>query len=199
MGAPLCLLAASTLTDIRRGHPRGAYALWTALLTSGVLSILMAWLFFQGPFGWRTGEGAFAPLHVGAMTEADARVLEQLPEGRVLAPATMPLFGDIAVVRYNRRAVFGEGMLGIPWPALDEIRRDVDRFFAPDTPDAERQAIAMQWHVGSVFCPDSTPVDARTMAALRAAPWLHETAHAERAALFVVHPYTPAETERTSP
>ncbi len=191
LGAPLALLSSEGLESIQTRSRIAARALLAAFLVCGACSVLVAALCFQGPLGRDADALPFAWAHSEAMTSADETLIAKLEGAAVLAPVTVPFFGDIIVHRVpGARTVLGQPSLEFGGIDMLEMIRAVQRFFAPDTaPDtaaAFRRAFVERWCVDVIYCPDARPVDAQTLEQLRETPWLEETASAGRAAVFKV-------------
>lgn len=185
MGLPLSILAAAGLAAIARRRPRLSHGILAAMVACGVTSIAVAWFALMGPLGPPPGQGAYAFLRVGLMSNEDAALLDHLAPGATLAPAErQPFFGDVVSLRPEGRAIFGTGTLDLSTLLSLDMRAEVERFFAPDTPEAERLAFVKEWCVVNILCPDSAPIAPETLAALRATPWLDESATVGNGAVF---------------
>jgi len=182
---PMCLLSAAALQRLDESKPRFARGIVTTMLASGVCSIAVASLCFQGPLGVKPGQGAFAWAHGEVMTNADAKCLEALGEGVVMTPTSQPLFGDIVTLRGNQ-ALYGQGAWDFADHSAVKISSTVDSFFDPATPPEARRAIATEWCIDYVYCPDTIPVSKKVLSELRGASWLTEIAAEGEAVLFRV-------------
>jgi len=190
LGPPLCLLSSQALALIQERRPRTARVIIGTWLACGLCSIIVAALYFQGPLGLdKPGTGPFAEYHGEVMSEADAACLESLGDGVVLAPATLPSFGDFVTVRGNT-GIHGLGAWDLADKSALYITKSVNAFFALDSSDDIRRAVIGEWCVDWVYCPDSNPVDPAVREQLRRIPWLEEVAAQDDALLFRVLPDT---------
>ncbi|HPO15814.1 MAG TPA: hypothetical protein PLI09_20400 [Candidatus Hydrogenedentes bacterium] len=196
---PLCLFAAIGLGGLK---PAFARICWSILVVCGVASVGTATFLFQGPAGRAEARGPFTHYHAEIMTEHDAGLMEKVfdaPGDMVLAPA--PASDVIAMSRGRRLTaafnpmgartreqgnpvVFGVGSFNLTDRPYVQLKTEVDAFFNPNTPEEVRRDIAMRWCVDVVYCPDTWPVDDRTVAALRQCSWLHEIGSSGRGAVF---------------
>ena len=183
MWLPVCMCSALALERMSVQHRTRARCLTAALVTCGVSSILVAVLCFQGPLQFNRDGFPYSYLHAELMTEADARMLNALGDGRVM---TLPSTADAIVQKHGNPVVCGVGSFNLTDQPYLLLRGEVDRFFSKDTSDENRKAIAEKWCIDCVLCPDTRPVDEETVRQLRAAPWLSETASEGRAVLFEV-------------
>ena len=187
LGLPICMLSAQRLMDFRERHPRWARAIVAAMLVSGTCSVVVAALFFQGPFGPPPGEGPFAYRRYDRMTPADAELLEHLGPGRVLAPCYNPFtFADVIALRPENSVVFGVGTFNHSDLRFSEMRRGVDGFFEPGAKEEARAAFIAEWKPDFVYCPDTCPVAPAVIDQLRETDGLREVAAKGRGALFEV-------------
>lgn len=167
---PLCALAAMGLAAWTRPWRRAAYSV---LVGCGVCSMGVAAFAFQSPLGRTGAAGPYPELHAEIMHEADARMMDSLGDGMLLAPAPA---GDIIVRRRGNPVVFGIGSFNLTDRPYAEPRAAADVFFDLETPDATRRAIARNWCVDWVYCPATWPVAAATREHLKAEPWLEVVA-----------------------
>lgn len=163
---PLCTLAAMGLATWPAWWRRMAYGV---LLGCGITSIAVATLVFQSPVGRAGAQGPYAHLHAENMHAIDARLMDALGEGTVLAPAPA---SDVVVRRRGNPVVFGIGSFNLTDVPYVELRAVVDTFFSPETPDEARREIATDWCVDWIYCPHTWPMDPSTRDQLRAVPWL---------------------------
>lgn len=184
LGLPLAILAAHGLDAMRPALRR---ALYTAILACGIISILVASLFFQGSWGRTPGHGPFAYLHYNFMTQADADLLEHLTPGIIAVPMWSPIaFGEIISLRPGARVLGGPGAMNLGDQPFGQIEKAAKTFFSPDTPDVLRRSFARDWCVDYVYWPDTCPLDPRVLEELLATPWLELLAHAGHGAIFRV-------------
>lgn len=189
LGLPLAILGAEAIRPLSEKHPRLAITWVSTVVICGIISILVTWTVSYGPLGYRTAQRYYSWTRWAFLNAADARVLEHLPEGVVLAPSLgSPLFGDIAALRSGISTVYGNGTIDYSREVMPSVRSRVAEFFAPDTPDEERQNLVREWCVNHVYCPDTDPVDAAVVDQLRAAPWLRTIKSEGKAVLFEVLP-----------
>lgn len=185
LALPLAILAAESLAIVAR--PTLRRGLWILLALCGLATVAASALAFQGPFGQRPGEGAFARLHYERMTPADSALLDALPPGRVLAPAYTPWsFTEVIALRPQNSVVFGVGTLNHSDLAFEPMKNAVDAFFRPGALPGERRAFLRRWGARYVYCPDTCPVDPAVLNELRALPFLRPVAEAGRGAIFAV-------------
>lgn len=185
LGVPLSVLAALGICRLRESRPRIATALTAAILSCGIVSILVASACFQGPLGHRPSRGAFAYTHCELMSKADAEALCHIGGGVVLAPVSYgPSFGDVIAQRRGLSTVYGYGTLCLSDRNSSETMSQVWRFFSRAASEQERRALVRDWCVDYVYCPDSSPVADDVLADLRNTPWLKETARCGRAVVF---------------
>lgn len=181
LGVPIALLTAEGLAQIRaQGKPRLARVLLGVLLGCGLCSLAVSAVFFQLPVEQPACGGVFRWTHSEIMHPADASILAVLDAGTVLTPASGPPFmGDVAVCANPRlRTVFGQPSLEFSGALMGPLAGEVQRFFAPDTPDSARRAFIQRYQVDYVWCPATHPVDPEALAQLRRAAWL-ESLHQE--------------------
>ena len=185
MGPPLSLLAALSLSRIELRRPEFMRG-WTIMTCSfGTVSMLVAVLCFQGPLGFTPGVSAFSEYHGEVIAEADGVLLESLGEGVVLAPTSMPLFGDVVTLRGNR-ALHGLGAWDLSNLPAAEISEIVDTFFHVDSDEDTRLEIVETYCVAWVYCPDTTAVSEEVIAQFRDTDWLEEVAAEGRGVVFKV-------------
>lgn len=184
LGVPMALLAAAGL----RTMPKlGARVCLVFLIGGGVLSQTVAALYFQGPLGRAPGEGPFAYLHYEYMTEADARLLTQLPSGTVAVPPWSPIaFGEIVAHHGDYQVLGGPGAMNLGDQAFGPLQEAVNRFFNAETSETERWEFVSKWCVDFVYCPDTCPVDDVVLENLRHLPWLEVIAEEGRGVVFRV-------------
>jgi len=173
LGFPIAILTGRQLYAWSITRPRLSVGLLCAMTVCGASSIVVAVTSFQGPLGHWPDRQPYAFLHSEYMSEADAALINQLPEGRVLAPATTtPVFGDVIAVRNDQPVVYGVGTLVFSDTDFLTLRNAAAAFFSPKTTADEREAIARRWCVDYVLCPDTTPVRSDVRTQLDALPWL---------------------------
>lgn len=186
IGLPLALFAAQGTARMSARMRRTARG---GIIGCGVLSLAAASLFFQGPLGRVPGEGPFAYLHYAHMSPHDADLLNALPDGIIAVPLWSPIaFGEIVSLRPGKQVLGGPGNMNLGDQPFGTVEADVDVFFAPDTGVARRAAFLDDWRVEYVYCPDTCPVSAETLAAFSAWPRLEEIARANRGRIYRVIP-----------
>jgi hypothetical protein len=183
---PLCLFAALGLEAWPAPGRRAAAA---CLVAFGVIGALVATFAFQGPLGRHRAQGPYPAWHAEIISEPDTWMLDRLGEGMLLAPAPA---ADVAVRLRGNPVVFGVGSFNLTDVPYTTLRDATAGFFHPETPDADRRAIAQEWCVEWVWCPDTWPVDPATRAALDASSWLHRVLAAGRGTLYRVAVFSPA-------
>ncbi|MBL7647378.1 MAG: hypothetical protein JNK74_14425 [Candidatus Hydrogenedentes bacterium] len=184
LGVPMALLAAAGLRTLPKMAARVCVVL---VIGGGVLSQAVAALYFQGPLGRTPGEGPFAYLHYEYMTEADARLLAQLPSGTVAVPPWSPIaFGEIVAHHGDYQVIGGPGAMNLGDQPFGPLQESVNRFFSPEASEAERRDYVAKWCVDFVFCPDTCPVDPAVLEGLRRLPWLAVVAEEGRGVVFRV-------------
>ncbi len=188
LGVPLAVISAQGIAIMSRTAPRRAHALMALFMTCGVCSLLVAVLCYQAPLGHTPGHGPFRWVHSEIMSPADARLIEKIPQGTVLAPASLPpLFGDIIVrARPRTSTVFGQPSLEFSGVNMLKTGKAVQDFFAEDATPSARLDFVTKQEVDYVYCPDTRPVPAGVLDNLRQTPWLEETAQKGHGALFRV-------------
>lgn len=180
LGIPLSILSAAALQRIAERRPRLSRAYCTGMVFCGIISLSVSVLYFHGPMGRQPGQGAFAHLHRSMMTVDDARLLDHLGDGVVLAPAT---FSDVIALRPGLRVLSGAGTTDLSDQMSTQMEPRVAAFFSLDSDD-ERVAFIREWRVDYVYCPDTWPVGPKIIASLKAAPWLDVLAESEHGAVF---------------
>lgn len=188
LGVPLAALCAEGLQHWRVRWPRLANGLTAAILLCGAISIAVTWLTVHGPLGVNTMQRYYPWTNYVFITDEDESLLKRIERGVVLAPSLGdPLYGDVAVVNNPLvRTVYGNGTMDFSHEVMAEVRTRVADFFAPGTEEAARRALAEEWCVDYVLCPDGAPVDKRSQEELRRLPWLREVAAAGQGTLFEV-------------
>lgn len=191
LGVPLALLSAEGLMCWRvRSRGGVAGALLAAMLLCGICSSAVACLCFQLPAGRVPGEQAFRWAHSEIMPPADARLLDAIPSGVVLAPASEPpLLGDVAACRNPMlKTVFGQPSLEFSGTLMHPLSEAIQRFFDNKAADAERRAFVHEYCVDYVLCPAAHPVDQEILRQFQNSPWLELVMQEEGAAVFRVKP-----------
>ena len=184
LGLPIAILAAEGLTHL---PPLRRFALYTTIIACGITSTGVAALYFQGPLGRIPGQGPFAYLHYETMTENDASLLEQLPDGNIVVPPWSPIaFGEIVALQPGKQVLGGPGAMNLGDQNFGTLQRAVNTFFDPNTPDKVRRSFAHEWQIDYVYCPDTCPIQPETLAAFRATPWLKEAAWVGKGRIFLV-------------
>jgi len=121
------------------------------------------------------------------MTEADARLLEQLPAGVVAVPPWSPIaFGEIVARNGDHQVLGGPGALNLGDQPFGALQAEINRFFDGATHDSERREFAVNWCVDYIYCPDTCPVDSAALQALRETAWLTVFAETGRGVIFRV-------------
>ena len=185
MGPPLCLLSARALDRLELQSPRVYLAGMTTMLTCGGISIAVAVLCFQGPLGFDPKTSAFREYHGEVVTVADGQLLDSLGEGMVLAPTTLPLFGDFATIRGNS-ALYGLGAWDLSDLTAVEASEITDAFFAEESSEELRLDTVMSYCAGWVYCPTTPPVPEGVLGAFRSYDWLVEVDSIDGGAVFKV-------------
>lgn len=188
LGPPLALLLAEGVTRLRDRFPRVAFVYAGVILTSGLASLAVGALCFQGPLGHTPGKSAFGQVHSEVILASDKAVLDLLERGRVLAPASLPpLMGDVAVARYPEiTTVFGQPTLEFGDTDMLGTAQEVQRFFSPDATELFRIVLVEDWCVDFVFCPATRPVDPAVLEELKATSWLERVGEKDGSVLFRV-------------
>ena len=178
---PLSLLTAAALERMGRARPRAARVYQGAILICGILSIVVSTLYFQGPMGRKNARGPYADLHAEIMSENDARLLEEIPPGRVLArtPAA-----DAVVRRLGQPVFFGIGSFNLSEQPYRELEAKVQWFFSEKPGAGAREAFLDEWEIEAVLCPDTWPVSERVIDTLAKESCLEEVARCGRGAVF---------------
>ncbi len=174
---PLCVLTAQGLAILA---PRTRALCLGILLSSGVTTLLVSSTCFQAPYF-----STFKQYHTEVMRATDARLMEQIGPGTVLAPAPA---SDVIALRNGNPVVFGIGSFNLTRQSWLSMRTANETFFHPATPDAERQTLARHWCAEWVFCPATWPCAPETIAALRQADWLEPVAGDDTGQLFRMRP-----------
>jgi hypothetical protein len=184
LGPPIALLTAAGLQQMKP-HWR---KLWTTLIISGgIVSNVVAATFFQGPMGRTPGEGAFAYLHYGSMTEADGRLIGQLPPGTVAVPPWSPIaFGEVLVHQGDYQVLGGPGAMNLGDQRLGPLQEAINHFFDASATVEERREFVDSWCVDFIYCPDTCPVDELVLQQLIATPWLTTKVMERNGAIFQV-------------
>lgn len=178
---PLCVLVAAGINGMPRKRAGVALAV---LLACGAASVAVALLYFQGPLGRAAARGPYPTLHAEVMSEADARLMARAwQDGRVLTTAPA---ADVFALGRGNPVVFGVGSFNLTDLPYTMLREQVRCFFDPATSEAERACMVDEWQALYIYCPDTWPVDVRTVAALRDTDWIEEVAAEGRGALFRV-------------
>ena len=184
LGGPMALLAAAGLRMLPK---RAARVCLVLMMGGGVLSQAVAALYFQGPLGRTPGEGPFAYLHYEHMTEADARLLAQLPSGTVAVPPWSPIaFGEIVAHHGDYQVIGGPGAMNLGDQPFGPLQESVNRFFSSESSEVERRDFVAKWCVDYVYCPDTCPVDPAVLEGLRQLSWLEVVAEEGRGVVFQV-------------
>ncbi len=179
---PLCMVSALGLARLRSRWTMAAKVCTAILIGCGVCSIAAGFLCFQTPIVHVSEDWWYPSLHAEVMMETDARVIDAIGEGRVLAPKEA---SDAVVFRKGNPVVYGVGSFNLADEAEMLLRGEVDAFLMPDVSEDERRRVAERLCADYVFYPDWFPLDGR-IAELRAYPWLDEVAHEGNAVLFRV-------------
>jgi len=184
LGVPMALLAAAGLRAMPKMAARACLAL---VIGGGVLSQAVAALYFQGPLGRTPGEGPFAYLHYEYMSEADARLLAQLPSGTVAVLPWSPIaFGEIVAHQGDYQVIGGPGAMNLGDQRFGPLQEAVNRFFSVEASASERRDFLTKWCVDFVYCPDTCPVDEVVLEALRQLPRLEVVGEEGRGVVFRV-------------
>lgn len=184
LGVPMALLVAAGLRMLPK---MAAHACLVLVIGGGVLSQAVAALYFQGPLGRTPGEGPFAYLHYEYMTEADARLLAQLPSGTVAVPPWSPIaFGEIVAHHGDYQVLGGPGAMNLGDQPFGPLQESVNRFFSAGASEAERRDFVTKWCVEFVYGPDTCPVDPAVLEGLRQLSWLEVVAEEGRGVVFRV-------------
>ncbi len=182
---PLAVLSAHGLAQWQRDRMRRG---WLALMIAcGTVSIITSVLWVQGPLGGHAGQGPYAFARAGLMTEADAKLMGEIPKGTIATPLERaPYFGDILSHRSPDYSVIGAGTVGFSNLDWAQVHFDMAAFYSADSPVSIRRPIAERYCIDFVYCPDTTPVDRRTIAILDETSWLIPLASEGRGRLYKV-------------
>ncbi len=180
---PLCILSAYALERMQAQHPQNARRYMLALLGCGALSILAGFCCFQGPLGRVEAKGPYPQYHAEIITQSDARVIGQIGEGRVLAPA---LASDAVVRLHGNPVFFGIGSFNLADEPYVFLRDRTAWFFSPEPSMEERRQFILEWGIRYVFYPETEPIDGAVLAQLRQIPWLLPSAQEGNSVLFEV-------------
>ena len=184
LGVPLALLAAAGLRCLPKWGGRACFVL---IIAGGVLSQVVAALYYQGPLARTPGTGPFAYLHYEFMTEADGRLLAQLPPGTVAVPPWSPIaFGEVVARNGEHQVLGGPGAMNLGDQKLGPLQEAINHFFRADTDEVARQAFVREWCVDYVYCPDTCLIDPAVADQFRAIPWMPLVAEAGRGMVFAV-------------
>ncbi|MBI2424710.1 MAG: hypothetical protein HYV27_17910 [Candidatus Hydrogenedentes bacterium] len=187
LGIPMALLAASTLSRWQGTRPRLVRSIYAVMVICGLCAIAVTWSVTYGPWGYRTLQRHYDWTRFAFMDAADATLMEHIEGGVVLAPSLgAPLFGDLAALRPNTKAVYGNGTLDYSRDVMPEVRTAVAVFYSGGTPETARRALVERWCVQYVYCPATEPVADAVREELRPLPWLEPVASAGRGILFRV-------------
>lgn len=184
LGVPLSVLTVIGLDRLPRIAARALFAL---ILVCGTTSIIVGSIFFQGVPGQRPGNGAFAYLRYAFMSDADARLLRQLPPGTVAVPPWNPVsFAEIVGLHAGVRVIGGAGAMNLGDRPFHALESDVCSFFAEGASDETRQRFLDRYAPNYVLCPDTYPLSRTVLEQLRRMPGLAEMAQAGQGVLFEV-------------
>ena len=101
------------------------------------------------------------------MTHADARLLDQLPQARVLAPQE---FSDVLALRVNTQVLGGTGSTDLSDQMSTVLQPGIDQLFAPSTDNNYRINFIQEWCIDYIYCPDTRPVDDSVRQQLKTIP-----------------------------
>lgn len=188
LGPPLAMLLAEGLGMVRLRFPRVATVYTATIVVSGLVSLAVGVLCFQGPLGHTPVRSPFGWAHSEVVFADDLALINLLEHGRVLAPASAPpLLGDVAVAQQRGlTTVFGQPSLEFGDVNMLATALEVQRFFSPAASDLFRTMFVMDWCVDFILCPATRPVDPSVMAAFDALPWLERIAEQGDAVLYRV-------------
>jgi hypothetical protein len=187
MGLPLSILTAQAIARIMDRRPALGRGVLRAIVAAGLCSIMVATLFFQGPLGRKPGGGPFPHRHYEMMSTADATLLDDLGQGRVLAPLYNPFsFTEIIALRPENSVACGVGTFNHSDQLFAPLKNRVNTFFSLDSDDDARSAFLDEWCVNFVYCPDTCPVDAAVVEELRGMTRLREVASQGQGSVFEV-------------
>ena len=167
MGLPVAILTARSLYTLQENKPGLTKAYATILVSTGAISLIVGSLFFQGPLYRTPGAGPFAKLHAEMMSAADAELLKNLPEGRVLAPIR---FADVVALENGNPVLGGIGGTDLSDLKSTDIDPHIARFFSLDMNEAERANFIMEWEIDFVIFPDSRPLSNEVVDAIKSTP-----------------------------
>ena len=169
LGIPLALLTVAGLESLGRFRTLAM----NGILICGTVSILVAHLFFQGPWGYPKGNTAFAWTHSEVMPIEDAQCIAAA-EGTVLVPAYLPPYlGDVIVhTNPGTRTVFGQPTLEFAGVNMAEQAHSVHHFFQAPTTTEERWSLINKWCVDTIYCPSTYPFEEGVLEQLENIPWL---------------------------
>ena len=185
MYLPLSIVAALGLLRIWQTRPRVARTWARALVTCGVVTILIATFHFQAPIGRKPTHQPYDDTMTYAMTKADAKLVSQIGQGEVLA---LPPASDIVALRMTRTVAgkepaiqspqdsriarakrhglgvaFGIGTFNMNLQPYVPLRRIVERYFEPQSTEAERRDIRRYFETDYVYVSDTWPVHMTNM------------------------------------
>ncbi len=193
LGIPLAVLA--TIGLERMQNQTMARACFYGVLICGVISAGVGALCFQGVLCHASP--AFHFQRCQLMTRADAYVIDQIHEGRVL---TTQRFSDVLALRPNVSVLGGMGAIDLSDQPWGKLKVEIDNFFSKETSSEERKRFVQNWVVDYIFCPASDPVPDSLIQDLRGSGWVEVIAEKEGAVLFRVpaahrHPGTLSDAE----
>lgn len=188
LGVPMAMLAAEGLGLVRSRFPRFAVAYGALVFVCGGASLAVSALCFQGPLGHTPGKSPFGWVHSEIVRAEDLALIDQLREGTLLAPASLPpLMGDVAVARRpGLKTIFGQPSLEFGDLDMLSTAREIQQFFSPDGQDEFRTLFVQDWCVNFILCPATRPVDPSVVEHLSRLPWLERIAQEGDAVLFRV-------------
>jgi hypothetical protein len=187
LAVPLAVFAAHGIQLIAKTHGRFAMAFVGVMIACGLCSIGVSSACFQGPLGHRPGKGPYGYAHCELMNETDARLIEKIDGGVVLAPVTYgPSFADVLAIRPGVKVLFGFGSMNLGDLDPAESEKEARAFFDASSSDESRRALVERRCVNYVFCPDSHPLPEDMLRALRGTPWLQETARDGAGVLYKI-------------
>lgn len=167
IGLPISACTAYALHTWADTNRRVAISYGATMITLGVISTLVEALFFQGPLAHKPGQSPFPNLHPEIMTHADARLLDKLPQARVLAPQE---FSDVLALRVNTQVLGGTGSTDLSDQMSTVLQPGIDQFFAPSTDNNYRINFIQEWCIDYIYCPDTRPVDDSVRQQLKTIP-----------------------------
>lgn len=187
LGLPLAVLSATAWQAWHNRFPKMARGYLAVFLAAGCSSLFVAWGVTHGPLGLRGLQQQFEWTNNLYLTRNDARMLDALPPGVMLAPSLgAPLLGDVVAQRPGFATVYGNPTLDFSRAPAPEVRATVNAFFSPGAPETQRRALIDSWCVSTVLCPDTCPVSPEVLGELRRLPWLREIAAQGQGAVFAV-------------